>query len=235
MSQMNILMFHAESWDGRMLGCQGVHPAMQEATPNIDRLAAGGTLFQNAYCTNPICCPSRANMLSGTYTHTCESWNNFKGLETGMWTYHQALAKTHDMLLLGKHMDHLTGTHSVMNRIADFLEPLNTVPRSVMNADPAQDYAIDPGDQRRCHKRDWQTNDRAVEFIKSRANSDKPFFICLNPGLVHASFHTNRYWLDKIPAELVDAPPMGWTTRRSRPSAASTSPCARRPTPWSAN
>jgi arylsulfatase K len=204
-------MFHAESWDGRMLGCQGVHPAMQEATPNIDRLAAGGTLFQNAYCTNPICCPSRANMLSGTYTHTCESWNNFKGLETGMWTYHQALAKTHDMLLLGKHMDHLTGTHSVMNRIADFLEPLNTVPRSVMNADPAQDYAIDPGDQRRCHKRDWQTNDRAVEFIKSRANSDKPFFICLNPGLVHASFHTNRYWLDKIPAELVDAPPMDET------------------------
>lgn len=120
MVQMNILMFHAESWDGRMLGCQGIHPAMAEATPNIDRLAANGTLFENAYCTNPICCPSRANMLSGTYTHKCESWNNFKGLETGMWTYHQAVKSTHDTLLLGKHMDYLTGHHSVMNRIADF-------------------------------------------------------------------------------------------------------------------
>ena len=79
----NILMIHMESWDGRMLGCQGYHPAMKEATPNIDALAALGTRFANAYCTNPICCPSRANMLSGTYTHECESWNNFKGLETG--------------------------------------------------------------------------------------------------------------------------------------------------------
>ncbi|MBT3289953.1 MAG: sulfatase-like hydrolase/transferase [Victivallales bacterium] len=211
MAQMNILMFHAESWDGRMLGCQGIHPALAEATPNIDRLAANGTLFENAYCTNPICCPSRANMLSGTYTHRCESWNNFKGLERGMWTYHQAVAATHDTLLLGKHMDHLTGTHSVMNRIADFLEPLNTVPRPVMNADSAQEYSVSPGTDRRCHTRDWQSADRAIEFIKSRGDSEKPFFICLNPGLVHAAFRTNEYWLNKIPADLVDVPPIDET------------------------
>ena len=74
---------------------------------NIDRLAAQGTLFRNAYCTNPICCPSRANMLSGTYTHECESWNNFKGLEEGMWTYDKGLRKSHDVKLLGKHGDHV--------------------------------------------------------------------------------------------------------------------------------
>ena len=50
----NILMIHAESWDGRMLGCQGFHPAMANATPHIDALARRGTLFANAYCTNPI-------------------------------------------------------------------------------------------------------------------------------------------------------------------------------------
>lgn len=154
--RLNIIQFHAESWDGRMLGCQGLHPALAGATPNIDRLAAQGTLFRNAYCTNPICCPSRANMLSGTYTHTCESWNNFKGLEQGMWTYHHGLRASHDVLLLGKHMDHLTNGHSVMNRIADFLEPLN-------------------------------------------------------PGLVHAAFRTNRHWLERIPEELVDVPPLDAT------------------------
>lgn len=211
MSQHNILMFHAESWDGRMMGCQEIHPAMKDATPNIDALATRGTLFQNAYCSNPICCPSRANMLSGTYTHKCESWNNFKGLERGMWIYHQAIADTHDVLLLGKHMDYLTGGHSVMNRVADFLEPLNTVPRAVMDADGAQEYSVDPGNEKRFHVPDWQSADQAIEFIRSRKKDDKPFFICLNPGLVHASFRTNQYWLDKIPYELIDVPPMDET------------------------
>ena len=211
MAQHNILMFHAESWDGRMLGCQATHPALATATPNIDALAAGGTLFRNAYCTNPISCPSRANMLSGTYTHKCESWNNFKGLEKGMWVYSQALAASHDVLLLGKHMDYLSGSHSVMNRVADFLEPLNTAPRPVMNADGAQEFSIDPGRETRFHKKDWESADRAIEFIGARKKGDKPFFLCLNPSLVHAAFRTNRYWLDKIPEELVDVPPIDET------------------------
>ena len=50
----NTLMIHVESWDGRVLGCRDFHPAMAKATPNIDALAASGTLFANAYCTNPI-------------------------------------------------------------------------------------------------------------------------------------------------------------------------------------
>ncbi len=207
----NILMFHAESWNGRMLGCQGLHPAMANATPNIDALVKRGTLFENAYCTNPICCPSRANMLSGTYTHKCESWNNFKGLERGMWTYHEGLQQTHDVLLLGKHMDYLTGGHSVMNRVADFLEPLNTECKPVMNHDPAQEFGIDAGTERRFHKHDWQNADRAIDFIRSRQDSDKPFFVCLNPGLVHAAFLTNQHWLERIPAEQVDIPAMDET------------------------
>lgn len=208
MARCNLIQFHAESWDGRLLGCQGIHPALAGATPNIDRLAAEGTFFRNAYCTNPICCPSRANMLAGSYTHRCESWSNFKGLEQGMWTYHHGLRQTHDVLLLGKHMDHLTGGHTVMNRVADFLEPLNTAHHPVMNADPAQEYHVDPGHEREFHKADWKICAQAIEFIRARKSGDRPFFISLNPGLVHAAFRTNRYWLDRIPEALVDAPPV---------------------------
>lgn len=71
----NIIFFHAESWDGRMLGNMG-HPALRSATPNLDRIARAGTQFDNTYCTQPICCPSRATMWSGQYTPHCESWNN---------------------------------------------------------------------------------------------------------------------------------------------------------------
>ncbi len=210
----NILMIHMESWDGRMLGCQGYHPAMAGATPNVDALARRGTHFANAYCTNPICCPSRANMLSGTYTHECESWNNFKGLETGMWTYCRGLRDTHDLLLLGKHNDHLTGHHTVMNRVADMLEPLNINMRPVMDCDGAQDIQVAPNRDRRYHARDWQMFDEAAAFLRQKAAEGpeaRPFYVCLNPGLVHAAFHTNEHWLEQIPANLVDVPPLDET------------------------
>lgn len=36
-------------------------------TPGIDRLAAEGTLFTDAYSANPLCCPTRASILTGQY------------------------------------------------------------------------------------------------------------------------------------------------------------------------
>jgi len=38
-------------------------------TPNLDRIATGGMRFDNAFCTNSICTPSRASILTGTYNH----------------------------------------------------------------------------------------------------------------------------------------------------------------------
>jgi len=38
-------------------------------TPNIDKLASEGILFENCFCTNSICAPSRAVVLTGKYSH----------------------------------------------------------------------------------------------------------------------------------------------------------------------
>ncbi|MSR32842.1 MAG: DUF4976 domain-containing protein [Gemmataceae bacterium] len=38
-------------------------------TPNLDRLAAEGVRFQNAFVTNALCAPSRATLLTGLYSH----------------------------------------------------------------------------------------------------------------------------------------------------------------------
>ena len=50
------------------LGCYGGHP--QAITPNMDKLASEGMLFENAECQAPICTPSRASLLTGTYPST---------------------------------------------------------------------------------------------------------------------------------------------------------------------
>ncbi|MGB4136283.1 MAG: sulfatase [Microbacterium sp.] len=38
-------------------------------TPHIDRIAKEGALLESMFCTNSICTPSRASILTGTYTH----------------------------------------------------------------------------------------------------------------------------------------------------------------------
>ena len=39
-------------------------------TPHVDRLAATGAVFERAYCTQPVCSPSRASVLTGLYPHS---------------------------------------------------------------------------------------------------------------------------------------------------------------------
>jgi len=205
MKYRNIIFFHAESWDGRMLGAMG-HPALANATPAIDRMTRSGVMFANTYCSHPICCPSRANMWSGRYTHRCNSWNNHKGLEPGMWSLLDELPKTHTLHTLGK-LDYMSGGHSQLARLSAWLAS-SGVQKPVFDKDPSQCFTVADDDDVRCHKGDWEMIDQAVEFLKKQKGPDKPFFLYVSTELVHASFHTNTYWLNRIPEDAVDLPPI---------------------------
>lgn len=65
----NIIFIMADDHTTQGFGAYGSRLARLNPTPNIDRLATEGILFENAFCTNSICTPSRASIMTGQYGH----------------------------------------------------------------------------------------------------------------------------------------------------------------------
>lgn len=65
-SRPNIIWITTEGVPLKVLSCYGSNWIQ---TPNIDRIGKEGMLFRNSFCTNALCAPSRATLLTGKYSH----------------------------------------------------------------------------------------------------------------------------------------------------------------------
>jgi arylsulfatase len=78
MNKPNIIWIFLDQCRTDVLGC---YKSPFVKTPNIDRLASSGIVFERAYCQNPVCVPSRVSMLSGKYCHQTGVFNNSQSMK----------------------------------------------------------------------------------------------------------------------------------------------------------
>lgn len=69
---MNVVLIMGDQHNPEFCGCYGG----LTRTPNLDGLAHNGVMFRSAYCSYPMCAPSRASMFTGRYAHELGLWDN---------------------------------------------------------------------------------------------------------------------------------------------------------------
>ena len=76
---LNILYIMADDHAYQAISAYGSEISKLAPTPNIDRIAKDGALLNSVFCTNSICGPSRAAILTGNFSHVNGFYKNVDG------------------------------------------------------------------------------------------------------------------------------------------------------------
>lgn len=210
----NIVMVMSDAFDGRLTFDPGSKVVQ---LPYVNYLRELGATFLNAYTNSPICCPSRAAMWSGQFVHLTQSWNNYKCLDANATTWMDLLeANGYLTKSMGK-LDYTSGSHSVSNRVEAWTRDVQFLLRQ--EGRPVTQLVGNMSTVRIMRK-DWETTDKAAQWIHQRASSShQPFALYLGLNLPHpykteslgpdaggSTFLTSPYWLKKVSSELITVP-----------------------------
>ena len=180
----NILVIMSDEHNAQVLGCAGnsiIH------TPNLDALAAKGTVFENAYCNSPLCVPSRLSFTSGKYVSRVGAWNNNCWLPSADYPSLPALlnAAGYQSFLCGKmHYDRtrrygFTEIGGNMNDASMTGKGERRDPGDLKPTPGISDRFNDfhTGDTSSVMSHDQQVTKGSTEFLRGRKASAPPFFL----------------------------------------------------------
>ncbi len=177
--QPNILFIMTDDHAAHAMSCYG---SKVNETPQMDRLANMGARFDNCFCTNSICAPSRGVILTGKNSHL----NGVKTLEDGFDGRQQTLPKLlqaggYQTSIIGKwHLGH-GGNYDPTG-----FDYWNIFPGQGQYINPKM-YDMGELKQYTGYATDIVT-DLTIDWIKNR-NKDKPFFMMCHHKAPH------RHWV----------------------------------------
>ncbi len=195
--QPNILFIMSDDHAAHGIGAYGGRLAALNPTPTLDRLAREGALLRNVFCTNSICTPSRATIMTGQYSHR----NGVTTLSGAIPAERQHLALLmkkagYDTAMVGKW--HLKAEpaafdfYTVLPGQGSYFNPVFRV----RGPEPWPKNTFRTGGYSSKHSSDVIT-DISLKWLRTRKQKDKPFFLMHHFKAPHDNFeNAERYdWL----------------------------------------
>lgn len=179
-------------------------------TPNIDQIAASGMRFDNFYANCPVCSPTRAALLTGRYQDYVGVPGVIRTYPDNNWGYLDPKATLlpqelkmagYATALIGKWHLGLESPNTPIERgfdyfhgwLGDMMDDYWKHRRHDINYMRLNGQEIDPEGHATDLFTDW-----SVDYIKSQADDNRPFFLYLAYNAPHFPVQPPKEWLDRV-------------------------------------
>lgn len=217
----NIFMFVADQMRNDSMAHMG-NPA--SITPNLDDLAQEGVSFENAYCQNPVCVPSRGSFLSGLYPHVNgHRTMHYLQREDEPNILKEMKNNGYEVIWIGRN-DVVPGDrkktnycdeyydgvrdentrdaeNNMMNHHAEMNEDSKRLYDEMLSGDTYYSFYMGKlPDGEGYGKTDWNCVNKALEYLdrRSKEASDKPFFVYCTLSFPHPPYACEDPWYSSI-------------------------------------
>lgn len=186
-TQPNLLIIMSDQHNARVMGCAG-HDVIR--TPNLDRLAASGVLFDACYTPSPLCAPARASFVTSKYPSGNEVWGNVCHLASDVATFAHSLgAAGYETVLCGRmHFNGPDQRHGFEKRLVGDLGGFHIGGRIpslneelILGASGTKPIQISGSGRTAYQLFDGAVTHAAVDYLKTRTD-DRP--LCMVVGYV---------------------------------------------------
>lgn len=183
-------------------------------SPNIDRLAAKGLLFERAYCQQAVCSPSRTSLLTGLRpdsTHVYDLKTHFRKTVPNVVTLPQYFKNNgyfttrYGKIFHGALWDDISWSQQRKKpaRGSNWRDYLTAENKAIAAENKGIGPAFEVGDVSDNAYADGRNTDSAIKLLKQLSKDDKPFFLALGYVKPHLPFNApKKYWNMYDPATI---------------------------------
>ena len=203
------------------IGCLGGHP--QVKTPNLDRLAARGTLFTNAHCQAPVCNPSRTSVMLGLRPSTTGIYSLQPSFKTvPKFADHVTIPKAFQAngyvtSTLGKIYHGSFLPKGEFDKTGSRAKLPNRFPKKKFVDTPQNHRLVDWGiwPPKDSDQLDYHTAEWAVGELSKKPKD--PFFMAVGFFRPHVPLYASQKWFDLYPEESLVLPHIRRDDRQDTP------------------